>query len=736
MRLELVLLCVLLRCTAQGVQEERNGTDASGGEEGSAPTAAEAAEDEVDYMQLLKNALAGGFANMPVALRRKLLAADVTPECNAGLLRTMRAFQNLEPWALRLMDASGKFPTGLLQGSRVDLGAFDECLETNVLDSYGDVITRGQYCNLLVYIENSTAVEGKIDTFSSVLHPKLKYFKNYFSVEELPIVRVAMCFVEECSQRDLQALVEAVKPRLVRLEVSNCVTAQVEPWSNAQIGIMMFLCVLLVIIAAATLTDRLMKLKPKLIEKHGVVSELTKGFSATSNTRALLRVADKSNPDQYSLQFLHGMRFFCVVHIVFCHCGQTMSDNWSRYLNLLIASDKWSFMLLTAGFSSVGTFFFLSGFFLCLTVSRQKRSGPVVLIIGLIRRFIRTAVPLFFVVMCLYLTPRFVFGPDTKSFFDKFYKDVAHSWWHMLLMIRNYLEITAWDVLPHTWYLSVDFQLFAISLVVLLVFKNRKMLAVGAFLLLSLAGCAIGTWAVAGSELLPFMIFPGPILQVMSKTVNEYYLRPYYHAVCYFSGSVAYLLIDDFRKRKISKTVQVIGWGVSMVCALLCVFVKLAWYRSMNPTSEAVKLLAAFLDRMLWAVSLSWITLACSSGRGGFVGKFLSWNAFVPLSKLSYGVYLIHVPFIELLLHASRERVYWSIFNTLMLLFGVLVWSYLLAYLAFLACEAPTGALDKFIFTTLIGGGGNATKRQQRTQQNGADVKPQIKVEECVFSRC
>ncbi|KAL1424906.1 hypothetical protein MTO96_019768 [Rhipicephalus appendiculatus] len=489
MRLALVLVCVLLRFTFQRARAEQDGADVSGKEGGS-----ENAGDELDFLQMLRNALAGGFANMPVALRRKLLSADIAPECNAGLLRTMRAFQNLEPWALRLIDASGKFPTGLLQGSRVDLGAFDECLETEVLDSYGDVITRGQYCNLLVYIENSTAVAGKIDSFSSVLHPKLRYFKNYFSVEELPVVRMAMCFVEECSQRDLQALVDA-----------------------------------------------------------GVLSELTKGFSATSNTRMLLRVADKSNTEHYSLQFLHGMRFFCIVHIVLCHCGQTMSDNWSRYLNLLIASDEWSFMTFSAGFSSVGTFFFLSGFFLSLTVSRQKRGGPVVFIVGVIRRFIRTAIPLFFVIMCLYLMPRFVSGPDTKSFFHKLHEDVTHHWWHLLLMIRNFVEITAWDVLPHTWYLSTDFQLFTMSLVVLLAFKSRKMLAVGAFVLLSLLGCAIGTWAVAGSELLPFMIFPGPILQVMSKTVNEYYMRPYYHAVCYFGGCIAYLLIDDFRQRKISK---------------------------------------------------------------------------------------------------------------------------------------------------------------------------------------
>ncbi|KAH7957782.1 hypothetical protein HPB52_022664 [Rhipicephalus sanguineus] len=624
MRLQLVLVCVLLRFTVQCVRAQQDGTNVTEKEGGS-----ENAGDELDYLPLLRNALAGGFANMPVALRRKLLSADVTPECNAGLLRTMRAFQNLEPWALRLLDASGKFPTGLLQGSRVDLGAFDECLETEVFDSYGDVITRGQYCNLLVYIENSTAVEGKIDSFSSVLHPKLKYFKNYFSVEELPVVRIAMCFVEECTQRDLQALVDAVKPRLVRLEVSNCVTAQVEPWIFMLccffMACRMFLCILLVIILAATFTDRVMKLKPKLIEKHGALSELTKGFSVTSNTRMLLRVADKSNTEHYSLQFLHGMRFFCIVHIVLCHSGQTLSDNWSRYLNLLIASDEWSFMIFSAGFSSVGTFFFLSGFFLSLTVRRQTRSGPVVFIIGVIRRFIRTAIPLFFIIMCLHLMPRFVFGPDTKSFFHKLHEDVAHHWWHLLLMIRNFVEITAWDVLPHVWYLSTDFQLFTISLVVLLAFKSRKMLAVGAFLLLSLLGCAIGTWAVAGSDLLPFMIFPGPILQVMSKTVNEYYMRPYYHAVCYFGGCIAYLLIEDFRQRKINKFT---------------------------------------------------------------------------------------------------------------LLFAFIVWCYLLAYLAFLACEAPTGALDKFIFTRLIGGGGNARKQEHRTQQNGGDVKPQIKIDDSVFSRC
>lgn len=699
------------------------------------PATGEDQEEELDFEEVLRDALAGGFANMPKSLRRKLLQADVRPECSVGLLRTMKAFQNLEPWALKLFDSSGKLPTGLLQGSRVDLGAFDECLETEALDSFGDVFTRGQYCNLLIYFKNATAVESRIDSVSSILHPKFQYFKNYFTVEEVPALRLAMCFVEDCNEQDLQALVNTVKPPLVRIEVSNCVTAEMEPWTNAQIGIVISLAIIIAAVIASTWVDYYTKDKPKWKKEHSTLHELCSGFSMISNTRMLLRVADKANPDQYSLQFLHGMRFWCIVHIVLCHCGQTMSDSWSRLLNLLIASDQWSFMIITAGFSSVGTFFFLSGFFLCLTLSRQKRTGPVVFVIGVFRRFIRTCIPLFFIIMCMYLLPRFVAGPDTKAFFQKMYKDVDVHWWHLLLMIRNFVEITAWDVLPHLWYLSTDFQLFTVSLLVLLVFKSRKMLAVAAFLLLSLLGCAIGTWVVDAQELPPFMIFPGPILQLMQKTVNEYYMRPYYHAVCYFSGCMTFLLKDEFKKRRISKVVLYAGWTVAASCGLLCTFMKLAWYRSPEPTSHGVALLTSFFDRILWSVFLVWTTLACSAGRGGPVNTFLSWGVFVPLSKLSYGVYLIHVPFIELMLHASRERLFWSKFTTVTLFNSVLIWSFQLAFLSFLACEAPTGALDKMLFG-MLSGGGRSRRRDPKPNTNGNFVKPEIKIDDSVISRC
>ncbi|XP_070389120.1 nose resistant to fluoxetine protein 6-like isoform X2 [Dermacentor albipictus] len=650
-------------------------------------------QDNSDYMSMLRGALARGFASIPASVKFQLLKADVSRECQVGLLRSLRGFLKLDPWALRLFDASGKYPTGLLQGSRADMGAFDECLETEAHDKSGNVFTRGQYCNFVAYIKNSTAAKGTIEALSNVLHPKFQYFKDISTLVDGPFVRLGICFIDLCGQDDLQVLVDSLKLSIIHLEVSNCVTAGPEPWTTAQIAITSCLGVLLVIIIFATTMDYMAKTSPENNKKRSALFKFVVAFSATSNTRDLLKVADKSNADQYAMQFMHGMRFLCLVHLVIGHFYITLSDSWSRLLNMFISSDKWTHMISAAASNSAGTFFFL----------RQTGNGLVVFATDVAKRLIRFCLPLFFIIICLYLLPHLVTGPNARAFFQKFSDEVSNHWWQLLLQIRNFYEITIWDVLPHTWYLSADFQLFLVALPTLLILRGRKMALVAVFSVLSVLSCAIGTLGVARSNLLPFMIFPGPDVNLLEKTYGDYYIRPYYHGVCYFSGCMTFILMKDFRKRNISKSMQLAGWCVSVTCGLTSVFGKLAWYRSPNPTSEAVTLLAAFFDRILWSIFVTWMTLACFSGRAGFVGKFLSWKAFVPLSKLSFGVYLIHLPFMQLMLHASRERVLWSHFNLVTLGFAVLVWSFLLSYLTYLACEAPTTKLNSLIFTRIVG---------------------------------
>ena len=44
-----------------------------------------------------------------------------------------------------------------------------------------------------------------------------------------------------------------------------------------------------------------------------------------------------------------------------------------------------------------------------------------------------------------------------------------------------------------------------------------------------------------------------------------------------------------------------------------------------------------------WSLALAWIVFSCHKGYGGVVNSFLSWRAWIPLSKLTYGAYLIHI---------------------------------------------------------------------------------------------
>lgn len=49
----------------------------------------------------------------------------------------------------------------------------------------------------------------------------------------------------------------------------------------------------------------------------------------------------------------------------------------------------------------------------------------------------RATVPLFFVIMCMYLLPLIARGPDSGTFYDKFYHEVENHWWDILLQVRN-----------------------------------------------------------------------------------------------------------------------------------------------------------------------------------------------------------------------------------------------------------------------------------------------------------
>lgn len=650
-------------------------------------------------------------------MTRKLFTAEVSPTCSIGLLKLVGAIRRAEPWALRLIDAMGKYPTGLLQATKADLGAFDECLETVVHDSFGHEVTRAQYCNLDMRIDKGSSFVDMTITAMKIAFPKLIRYKEHVTDLRLPPIRLGICVPNDCNEEELQELINKMVPPAFNLKISNCVTNVPVPLTNGQKAILITVGVLAAFLVIGTVTDVFVSSQPKNNAAFGILLRCLRAFSLVSNTKTLLQVVKDKSSDAYTLRFFHGLRFFSLTWIVLGHCYGAISPTWSRLLNNLIMAQQTPSLMVPAAYVAVDTFFFLSAFLMCYVVSKQRKPAIVVFIFAVIRRFIRTMVPVFFLLMCMYLLPLVTSGPDAKSFFEKFYDEMNRLWLHILLQVHNY-KTSAFSILVHLWYLSVDFQLFLISLPIAIILKNRRRWAIGVFVLLSIVSCSISAWQISGTHNTPSVIAITETMSILEDTLNNYYILPFYHAVCYFSGCIAFYMLQSFKDVKLSKIVEALIWIVALVAGAGCVFDKQPWYWERHPTSEVGKLCMAFFDRILWSVFLSWITLACATGRGGYINKFLSWNAFVPLSRLTFGVYLIHAPFIILFLHISRERILFSHFTLVSLCFAVLLWSYCLTYLMFVLCEAPTAQLDKLIFM----GAGTNERRQKLPLQNGSQL--------------
>ncbi|XP_013864764.1 nose resistant to fluoxetine protein 6-like [Austrofundulus limnaeus] len=79
------------------------------------------------------------------------------------------------------------------------------------------------------------------------------------------------------------------------------------------------------------------------------------------------------------------------------------------------------------------------------------------------------------------------------------------------------------------------------------------------------------------------------------------------------------------------------------------------------------------LHRQVWALTVSWIILACEEGYGGFIKEFLSCSFWVPVSNISFACYLIHPVFIILYNGLQETPTHYTDISFMYLFLGHLV---------------------------------------------------------------
>lgn len=652
-----------------------------------------------ELISTLKGIVASLLNDPKSSLTQRLLGAEISPTCMVGLLKLVRGLRNLDPWAFRLIDASAKYPTGLLQGSLADLGAFDECVETLVHDQFGNEKIRGQYCNMYIPATNSTELMMYMAPALAMSHPRLLEFSaGTREAPAVPGVRFGICFISDCNQKDIQLVINALVGGAVQVDVRDCVTNEAAPWTTTQILIVAFMGMLAVAICMSSAIDYYITWQQK---KKGILAQALVAFSVQANLRMLLSVDNGKNPEAKVYRFLHGVRFFSIFSIVLGHTYSLFDPlAMARIVNALHYADTLGISFVELAYFSVDVFFFLSGFLMVHNIEeyiRKKINPFYIYIVAVMRRHTRTTALVFFTVMVCYVVPLIASGPNLKPLMEKIHREFTKDWWKILLQVRNASEPTAVGVWGVLWYLSADFQLFMVAMPVLLILRRTYWGKVAAFVSLGALSSAIASWQLYGTEYPPFMM---PFISKYSVLIgfhNDIYVWPFIHGLYYFAGCLTCLLDQKYRHVKISKLKLLPMWCLGTFCCLTCFFIKYDWNRGRNPTEQWAKILISIGNNISGSIFLGWLAFSCASGRGGVISRLLSWKPLVPLSRLSFGVYCIHDPFLFFYFALTRERIFFSHFTLVVLTLGVFVFCCLWSLGSFLACEAPVGRLEKLV---------------------------------------
>ncbi|KAG8280484.1 hypothetical protein J6590_081327 [Homalodisca vitripennis] len=246
--------------------------------------------------------------------------------------------------------------------------------------------------------------------------------------------------------------------------------------------------------------------------------------------------------------------------------------------------------------------------------------------------------------------------------------------------------------MPWTWYVAVDFQLHVLSPLLLLVIYKKRALG---FFLAGIVLLASNSYAMA------YFSWNGLSTGGMVKrnlpleSFTIQYTQTHFRLNTFIIGLCFGYLLDRIKQKefkvKLSKTQLLTGWVVAAILFLGTLF-------SMTIFDDPEYVQTPWLDTTyhVWSrqsvpLAVIWVIFVCTIGSGGIIDKVLSWRALLPLSRLNYCAYLLHMVVLQVQIYRTRSSLTVDTLNIWHLFFADVFIVYILAAILYLGVEAPIG---------------------------------------------
>ncbi|XP_072178868.1 nose resistant to fluoxetine protein 6-like [Diadema setosum] len=390
--------------------------------------------------------------------------------------------------------------------------------------------------------------------------------------------------------------------------------------------------------------------KPQIRLGWAILDGTMMSFSAVTNGRKLLSAKKAAG----NMAVLNGLRVISMFWIILGHTCQfniPYIDNDAQAIEL---TSNFGFLGVVNASFSVDTFFVMSGFLVTFFTLRQiaKKNMDKVYSWGIFyfHRWWRLTPP-YAAAMGIWalLKPHFAQGPRIDAQHELVRTACRETWWAHFLYINN---LYPWPgelidtCMGWSWYLANDMQFYIISpFILLMLYRNGKTgLALLTSLLVASLACNVGLNWYYGYNFNPYGTQP----LYNNNTANNpaadnIYGKPYTRIVTYILGMFLGFVIYNLKDKKIT-----IHWVVVValwLCALGTMFgaVYGIWSSHDRYIEQWESVIYLSFSRFAWGLAICWIIFACLFGYGGPIGSLLEMSLWVPLAKLTYCAYLIHL---------------------------------------------------------------------------------------------
>ncbi|XP_026315153.1 nose resistant to fluoxetine protein 6-like [Hyposmocoma kahamanoa] len=630
------------------------------------------------------------------ALKNQNWTEDEIP-CLNHTLRLLGSLKNFTLWAVWDWDSVSSQPQGLLYGNRYQLGNFDQCMNAPWSKTSPELKT--QYCLAEIVLERTDHVarrrsNGLVEPYQSALD-FIQHRPKY--TRPLNEITWGSCVPASCTSKSVERLMLTLLSRShlgmagmrPRINVSEPCQGPDQP--RRYDAVFYSFMAVMVLLVSITIVCTYLNHKNRCASNNSVKYDIIESFCLKINARVLLEMKKEGS------EVLYGIRFLSIVLIVMCHImgifnsgpvsdGMRMDQDSLSVLGMFVLHDD----------LFVDTFFFLSGFLAASAFKTIKKSifNPFVIIV---KRYIRLSVAFAVVIFCYCaIFPYLGSGPLWNRVVAGETDPCRKNWWLNLLMLSNYVDSENICIVI-SWYIPCDFHYTLVASLVYWIYNHHRRLGISCAVILATASILTPGIINYISHLPAVQLFVYEFVRDprANKQFHVTYIKShtrfapyiigffagYFYAACRLTGNL----------KRLSKTWSIIGAsaGFAIMLTIMLLGPTYLW-RSYHPLEGA---LYAALNRAIWAGGLALLILCCMLGHVPLVQGFLSWYPWVPLSRLTYGLYLTHCIFISRNVFVTRG----SRYNDYLQLFtegiGVLMLSCLSAFIIWLLAEAPVNNL-------------------------------------------